>query len=89
MVRYYCTFPDGRLIVLSSPLILATASSQSCTAETSGMVTTGPAPPPEDPSCPVKGMYRLLDLITEQGSSGLGNCLLVADRTTLMMALSR
>jgi hypothetical protein len=32
-----------------------------------------PPPPPEDPSRPVKGMYRLLDLITEQGSSGLGN----------------
>jgi hypothetical protein len=32
-------------------------------------------PPPEDPSCPAKGMYRLLDLITEQGSSGLGSCL--------------
>jgi hypothetical protein len=31
------------------------------------------SPPHEDPSCPVKGMYRLLDLITEQGSSGLGN----------------
>ena len=30
-------------------------------------------PLPEDPYCPVKGMYRLLDLITEQGSSGLGN----------------
>jgi len=27
-------------------------------------------PPPEDPSCPVKGMYRLLDLITEQGGNG-------------------
>jgi hypothetical protein len=27
----------------------------------------------KDPSLPVKGMYRLLDLITEQGSSGLGN----------------
>ena len=27
----------------------------------------------EDPFCPVKGMYCLLDLITEQGSSGLGN----------------
>jgi len=26
-----------------------------------------------DPSLPVKGMYPLLDLITEQGSSGLGN----------------
>ena len=32
-----------------------------------------PSSPPEDPSCPVKGMYPLLDLITEQGSSGLGN----------------
>ena len=32
----------------------------------------------EDPSCPVKGMYRLLDLITEQGSSGLGNSFLLA-----------
>jgi hypothetical protein len=31
-----------------------------------------PSPPPEDPSCPVKGMYRLLDLITEQGSNGFG-----------------
>jgi hypothetical protein len=30
-------------------------------------------PPPEDPSCPVKGMYRLLDLITEQGGNGHGN----------------
>ena len=32
----------------------------------------------EDPSCPVKGMYRLLDLITEQGSSGLGITFLLA-----------
>ena len=29
----------------------------------------------EDPSCPVKGMYCLLELITEQGSNGLGNLL--------------
>jgi hypothetical protein len=31
--------------------------------------------PPEDPSCdscPIKGMYHLFDLITEQGSSGPG-----------------
>ena len=28
---------------------------------------------PEDPSSPVKGMYPLLDLITELGSNGLGN----------------
>jgi hypothetical protein len=34
-----------------------------------------PLPPSDDYSCPVKGMYRLLDLITELGSSGLGNCL--------------
>ena len=33
------------------------------------------SPRPEDYSCPVKGMYRLLDLITELGSSGLGNLL--------------
>jgi hypothetical protein len=32
-----------------------------------------PSTPPEDSSCPVKGMFRLLDLITEQGTSGLGN----------------
>jgi hypothetical protein len=32
-----------------------------------------PPPPPDDYSCPVKGMYPLLDLITELGSSGLGN----------------
>ena len=37
-----------------------------------------PSPPPEDPSYPVKGMYRLLDLITEQGSSGLSNSLSLA-----------
>lgn len=29
--------------------------------------------PSEDPSSPVKGMYRLLDLISEQGSNGHGN----------------
>jgi hypothetical protein len=63
-------------------------SSQSSTAETSGMVMTGPAPPPEDPSCPIKGMYRLLDLITEQGSSGLGNRFVVAGYTTLTISQS-
>ena len=31
------------------------------------------APPADDLSCPIKGMYRLLDLIMEQGNSGLGN----------------
>jgi hypothetical protein len=39
-----------------------------------------PSPPPEDHSCPVKGMYPLLDLITEQGSSGLGNHLFLICR---------
>ncbi len=28
--------------------------------------------------CPVKGMYPLLDLITEKGSSGLGNRFLLS-----------
>lgn len=40
-------------------------------------------PAAKDPSCPVKGMYRLLDLITEQGSNGLGNSFFVANSTTL------
>ncbi|KAI0250888.1 hypothetical protein BJV78DRAFT_1154831 [Lactifluus subvellereus] len=34
--------------------------------------------PPDDPSCPVKGMFRLLDLITEQGSSGLVDKIVIA-----------
>ncbi|KAF8491332.1 hypothetical protein F5888DRAFT_1057818 [Russula emetica] len=40
-----------------------------------------PSPPPEDPSCPVKGMYRLLDLITEQGSSGLVDKIVIAQQS--------
>lgn len=32
----------------------------------------------ENISCPVEEMYRLLDLITEQGNSGLGNDFLLA-----------
>jgi hypothetical protein len=32
-----------------------------------------PRPAPEDLYCPIKGMYCLLDLIMEQGNSGLGN----------------
>ncbi|KAF8270136.1 hypothetical protein EI94DRAFT_831095 [Lactarius quietus] len=39
---------------------------------------TESAPPPEDPSCPIRGMYRLLDLITEQGSSGLVDKIVIA-----------
>ena len=61
----------------SPPLELGTASPQPSTAAKRGMVPAKPAPPSEDPPCPVKGMYRLLDLITEQGSSGLGNCFFV------------
>jgi hypothetical protein len=56
------------------PFVLATASTPlSPTAEEGSKVTKGRGPPPEDPYCPIKGMYRLLDLITEQGNSGLGN----------------
>ncbi|KAH8980307.1 hypothetical protein EDB92DRAFT_1937150 [Lactarius akahatsu] len=64
----------------SPPLVLA-AASQSSTAEKSGTVATEPAPPPEDPSCPIKGMYRLLDLITEQGSSGLVDKIVIAQES--------
>lgn len=45
----------------------------SAAKDRSRVLARKPSPPPEDPSCPAKGMYRLLDLITEQGSSGLGN----------------
>jgi hypothetical protein len=31
------------------------------------------APTHDDPSCPIKGMYRLFDLITGQESSEPGN----------------
>ncbi|KAI9460718.1 hypothetical protein F5148DRAFT_1377366 [Russula earlei] len=37
--------------------------------------------PPEDTSCPIKGMYRLLDLITEQGSSGLVDKIVIAQQS--------
>jgi hypothetical protein len=39
----------------------------------SDVESTKSAHPAKDRSLPVKGMYPLLDLITEQGSSGLGN----------------
>lgn len=38
----------------------------------SGTVITKPAPLLEDPSCPVKGIYRLLELVTERGKHDLG-----------------
>jgi hypothetical protein len=78
MVRsQHRTFINGRLIPPS--LGLATPSE----TEGSGAVKTESAPPPEVLSCPVKGMYRLLDLIMEQGSNGLGNSFYVANFTTL------
>ena len=58
-------------------MVLA-ARSPPHSSEGSHVKAPKPSPPPEDYSCPVKGMYPLLDLITEQGSSGLGNCLFLA-----------
>ena len=39
------------------------------------MATEQPALPPVDPSCPIKGLYRLFDLITEQRSNDTGKVL--------------
>ncbi|KAI9450273.1 hypothetical protein BJY52DRAFT_1357697 [Lactarius psammicola] len=64
----------------SDSLHAAASPPQSSTAEKSGMVAAEP-PPPEDPSCPIKGMYRLLDLITEQGSSGLVDKIVIAQES--------
>ncbi|KAI9450278.1 hypothetical protein BJY52DRAFT_1215556, partial [Lactarius psammicola] len=65
-----------------SNLLDVTASApRSFTTETSGAMMTEPAPPPEGPSCPIKGMYRLLDLITEQGNSGLVDKIVVAQES--------
>jgi hypothetical protein len=59
---------------MASPLVLATESTPlSPTTEEGSRLTKERGPPPEDPYCPIKGMYRLLDLIMEQGNSGLGN----------------
>ncbi|KAN0134764.1 hypothetical protein V8E53_007549 [Lactarius tabidus] len=60
---------------------LTATSSQLSETERSGAVKTELAPPPKDPSCPVKGMYRLLDLIVEQGSSGLVDKIVVAQES--------
>ena len=54
----------------SSDLVIAPPQTSSVEK---GVRTGQSSLPPNDPSCPVKGMFRLLDLITEQGSSGLGN----------------
>ncbi|KAF8270133.1 hypothetical protein EI94DRAFT_1572289 [Lactarius quietus] len=42
---------------------------------------TVPAPPPEDLSCPIQGMYRLLDLIMEQGNNGLVDKIVIAQES--------
>ena len=44
---------------------------------------TEPSPLPKDPPCPIKGMYRLLELIIEQGKDGLGNRLYAVVYATL------
>ncbi|KAI0297435.1 hypothetical protein BC826DRAFT_166673 [Russula brevipes] len=44
-------------------------------------VQTKQSSPPEDISCPVKGMYRLLDLISEQGTSGLVDKIVIAQQS--------
>ena len=67
---------------LFPPLVSAT-SPHSTTIEESGAAMMEREPPPGDPSCPIKGMYRLLDLITEQGKICLGNNPFVAAYTTL------
>ncbi|KAI9455154.1 hypothetical protein BJY52DRAFT_1122135, partial [Lactarius psammicola] len=46
-----------------------------------GMATVQSAPQSGDPSCPVKGMYRLLDLITEQGSGDPANKVVIAQES--------
>ncbi|KAI0292619.1 hypothetical protein B0F90DRAFT_1671124 [Multifurca ochricompacta] len=44
-------------------------------------------PSPKDSSLPARGMYRLLDLITEQGSGGLGNLFFGLTMLTLIVPL--
>ena len=71
---------------LLPPLVLATASPQLHTTGKDDAAMTEIASPPGDPSCPVKGMYCLLDLIMEQGNNGLGNGLFVTACTTLTIS---
>ncbi|KAI9431439.1 hypothetical protein BJY52DRAFT_1423126, partial [Lactarius psammicola] len=66
-------FPSNSLDVTASP--------QSPTTEKSGEVMTEPVPPSKDPTCPITGMYRLLDLIMEQGNSGLVDKIVVAQKS--------
>ena len=64
-------------------LVTATSSPHFSTSEKYGAVMTEPYPLPKDPPCPIKGMYRLLDLIIEQGKDGLGNRLYAVVYATL------
>jgi len=59
----------------------ARRSHQSFAAKSSHVQVPEPSPPPDDYSCPVKGMYRLLDLITEVGSSGLVDKIVIAQES--------
>ena len=59
---------------MASPLVLPNVTTPlSPTDEETSGETKGRGPPPEDPFCPIKGMYCLLDLIMEHGNNGLGN----------------
>jgi hypothetical protein len=66
------------------PSVIAITSTLSLTAEASGVGTMESALLPEDPSYPIKGMYRLLDLTMEQGKNGIGNNLFVVVYITLI-----
>src|SRR6202012_2679466 len=67
---------------LPTPLISASASHSPTTERSSAMVTDQVLPH-EDNSCPVGGMYRLLDLIVEQENGVHGNNRTVACYNTL------
>ena len=71
--------PPPSVLAPASPPLLSTT-------EMCGVLTREPASPPEDPSCSIRGMYRLLDLITEQGNNGLGISLLVSVYTTFTIS---
>jgi hypothetical protein len=66
------------------PSVSAVASPLSPAAGASGVGTTESAVPPEDPSYPIKGMYRLLDLTMEQGKNGICNNFFVMVYITLI-----
>ncbi|KAF8270132.1 hypothetical protein EI94DRAFT_1572312 [Lactarius quietus] len=61
--------------------MLATASPHLSPTSEKSVVVAESVSPPEDPSCPIKGMYRLLDLIMEQGSGGLVDKIVIAQES--------